>query len=81
MTDIRFTKEQNEALVQKLQAYFDEELDQDLGQFEAEFLLDFISDEIGAYFYNQGLRDARAVMENKLEAIADTLYEIEKAES
>lgn len=78
MTEIKFSKEQNELIIRKLQVYFDEELDQDLGQFEAEFLLDFFTDEIGAYYYNQGLRDARKVMESKLEAIADTLYEIEK---
>ena len=65
-------------MVEKLQAYFEKELEQDLGQFDAEFLLDFVSKELGAYFYNRGLHDARAVLENKLSTIDEDLYAIEK---
>ena len=45
---------------------------------DAEFLLDFFAEEVGAYFYNRGLYDARAVVEQQVEAIGDALYEIEK---
>jgi len=41
-------------------------------------LLDFVSKELGAYYYNRGLHDARAVLENKLSAIDEDLYAIEK---
>lgn len=78
MSTIDFTSNEKEAMVQKLQAYFQQELDQDLGQFDAEFLLDFVSKELGAYYYNRGLHDARAVLENKLSAIDEDLYAIEK---
>jgi uncharacterized protein (DUF2164 family) len=78
MSTIDFTNKEKEAMVEKLQAYFEKELDQDLGQFDAEFLLDFVSKELGAYFYNRGLHDARAVLENKLSTIDEDLYAIEK---
>ena len=78
MCTIDFTSKEKEAMVEKLQAYFEKELDQDLGQFDAEFLLDFVSKELGAYFYNRGLHDARAVLENKLSTIDEDLYAIEK---
>lgn len=78
MSTIDFTSNEKEAMVQKLQAYFEQELNQDLGQFDAEFLLDFVSKELGAYYYNRGLHDARAVLENKLSAIDEDLYAIEK---
>lgn len=78
MSTIDFTSKEKEAMVQMLQAYFEQELDQDLGQFDAEFLLDFVSKELGAYYYNRGLHDARAVLENKLSAIDEDLYAIEK---
>ncbi|MEC8418721.1 MAG: DUF2164 domain-containing protein [Pseudomonadota bacterium] len=77
MSTIDFTSKEKEAMVEKLQAYFEKELDQDLGQFDAEFLLDFVSKELGAYFYNRGLHDARAVLENKLSTIDEDLYAIE----
>lgn len=78
MSTIDFTSKEKEAMVEKLQAYFEKELDQDLEQFDAEFLLDFVSKELGAYFYNRGLHDARAVLENKLSTIDEDLYAIEK---
>ncbi len=78
MAIVEFSKEERELLVQKVQLYFKEELDQDLRQFDAEFLLDFFSSEMGAYFYNRGLYDAHTVLEQKVEAIADAIFEIEK---
>ncbi len=78
MSRIEFSSEQRAAMVEKLQYYFDSELDQELEQFDAEFLLDFFSKEIGAHFYNQGLHDARAVFESRIEAIDDEIYAIEK---
>ncbi|TQV76497.1 DUF2164 domain-containing protein [Aliikangiella marina] len=78
MTEIKFSKEQKARLVRRIQLYFQEELDQELGQFPAEFLLDFFTEEIGPSFYNQGLYDAQAVFESKMEGIAEAIYEIEK---
>ena len=65
-------------LVGKIQRYFEEELDQTIGQFDAEFLLDFVSEELGACFYNRGLYDAQAILEKRLESISEAIYEIEK---
>ncbi|CAH0529542.1 DUF2164 domain-containing protein [Vibrio hippocampi] len=73
------TKKRNE-LVIELQNYFADELSQDLGQFDGEFLLDFIITKMGPAFYNQGLNDAKQVVERKLLDISDEIYEIEKEE-
>lgn len=78
MSKIEFSSSQKNVIVQKIQRYFQEELDQELGQFDAEFLMDFFSKEVGAYYYNQGLHDAQAMIEKQLESIADAIYEIEK---
>jgi uncharacterized protein (DUF2164 family) len=78
MSDIEFTKEEKDLIVQKIQMYFHEELDSEIGQFDAQFLLDFFTEEVGSYFYNRGLYDARAIMEKRVEEIADSIYELEK---
>lgn len=78
MSKIEFTHQEKEAMVSKLQSYFEQELDQDLGQFDAEFLLDFFSKEMGAYYYNRGLHDARAIFEERVRTIDDDIYAIEK---
>ncbi|WP_285163005.1 DUF2164 domain-containing protein [Shewanella goraebulensis] len=78
MSKIEFTAEQREMMVHKIQTYFEDELDQDLGQFDAEFLLDFFASNIGAHFYNRGLHDARAIFEARIETIDEDIYGIEK---
>ncbi len=78
MTKIVFKKEEKDRIVQKIQRYFNDELDQTLGQFDAEFLLDFFSDEVGRLYYNRGLLDAQAVLHEKAEHIADAIYALEK---
>lgn len=76
--DIRFSNDEKAILVDKLKLYFDQELNQEIGQFDAEFLLDFIGEEMGAYFYNRGLQDAQAMLESRIESITDGFYELEK---
>lgn len=78
MSQIQLTKQEQESIVAKLKTYFADELNHDLGQFEAEFLLEFLSKELGPYYYNCGLHDARAVFEERVQAIDDDLYAIEK---
>jgi uncharacterized protein (DUF2164 family) len=78
MSEIEFTNQEKESMVEKLQSYFEKELDQEIGQFDAEFLLDFFSKDIGAYYYNRGLHDARVIFESRVELIDDDIYAIEK---
>jgi len=78
VSKIEFSKEEKALIVRKLQLYFNEELKQELGRFDAEFLLDFIAEEIGAYFYNRGLQDAQAILSSRLEELGDSIYQLER---
>jgi len=78
MAAIRFSDQQKNEIVEAIQTYFEKELDQDIGQFDAEFLLDFFSEKVGPYYYNQGLNDARAILDDKLDTITESFYELEK---
>lgn len=78
MSEIKFTKEEIEIITKKIQLYFTEELDQEIGQFDAQFFLDFISQEIGPYFYNRALYDAQSILEDRLAVITEAIVEIEK---
>lgn len=80
MQDIELSTRQKSDLVEKIKTYFQKNLDQDIGQFEAEFLLDFFAKEIGVYFYNQGVRDANTLLSEKFNDLQHALYEIEQAE-
>ena len=78
MAEIEFTRDEKSIIARKIQLYFQEELEQEIGQFDAEFLLDFFAEEVGSFFYNRGIYDAQAVLEDRLQNITEALYEIEK---
>ena len=79
MAEIKFSDEEKLAIGQRVQRYVEEELDLEIGQFDAEFLLDFFAKEIGGYFYNRGLYDAQAVLEKNIEEIGESILQLEKA--
>jgi uncharacterized protein (DUF2164 family) len=81
MSEIKFTSAQKELLIHRLQQYFSTELDQDLAQFDADFLLDFFTKEMGNHFYNQGIYDAQQLLAEKLDYITDEMFQLEKPAS
>ena len=78
MSDIQFGEEEKKILVDKIQSYFHTELSEEIGQFDAEFLLDFFNREIGSYHYNKGLQDARTLIEENTQNLLQRFYEMEK---
>ncbi|KAA3614126.1 MAG: DUF2164 domain-containing protein [Calditrichaeota bacterium] len=78
MSKIEFSDQEKEVIIKKVQTYFTDELDQEIGRFDAEFLLDFFAKELGSFFYNRGLYDAQSILKDKLENINDAIYELEK---
>ncbi len=75
---IEFSKENKEEIILKIKTHFRDELNQEIGGFDAEFLLDFFVKEIGHYFYNQALTDVHALLEKQMDLMADTIYDLEK---
>ncbi len=78
MKKVEFTQQEKDILARKIQMYFREELDQELGGFDAQFLLDFFTEEIGPLWYNQGLEDAKEVMDEQMEKFSDAIYELRR---
>lgn len=78
MVEIKFTLHERAGLIEKLQSYCNDELDRELGNLEAECLLDFIAKEIGSNFYNRALYDAQAVVTDRAELLGDAIVELEK---
>lgn len=78
MARIELTKETREQLARALSRYLKQELDVEVSGFDAQFLLDFVTETLGPHYYNQGLHDAQALIKGKLELITEAVYEIEK---
>jgi uncharacterized protein (DUF2164 family) len=65
-------------VVAKLQKYFQDELQQEIGSFDAEFMLDFFSKEVGGFYYNQGLADVLKNFESKMQDVGELICQLEK---
>ncbi len=75
---IEFSKENKAEIILRIKTHFRDELNQEIGGFDAEFLLDFFVKEMGCYFYNQALTDVHALLEKQMDLMADTIYDLEK---
>ena len=78
MNDIKLTIDEKSQIVNKVKTYFSNELDQEIGGFEAEFLIDFVVKEIGPYYYNHGLSDAHSLFIERSEELGYLIQELEK---
>ncbi len=79
MAELELSKEERERLIRIIQQFSEDELDQEMGNMDAGFLLDRLIGPLGNTFYNMGLRDAGALFSRRAEDIADELYAMEKA--
>ena len=78
MQDFKLDADQKNTLVAKIKHYFDVELDQDIGAFDAEFLIDFFAKEMGVFFYNQAIADSHRLFSEKNEELGYLLQELEQ---
>ncbi|THF72656.1 DUF2164 domain-containing protein [Cohnella fermenti] len=74
---VKIPKEQKDALVRGVQAYFSDELDQEIGNLGAEQLLDYMIRELSPYLYNKALEDARHMLAQKMASLEEELYALE----
>jgi uncharacterized protein (DUF2164 family) len=78
---IAFSREARAEIVTRIQRYFNDELELEIGTIPAELLLAFFTETIGGYYYNQGLADAQAVFAKSLDGVSDTIYGLEQREA
>lgn len=72
---IELTKEETERLIPSLQKFFREELEQDLSEMRAKFLLSYFLKEIAPFAYNKGVKDSEAFFRSKVEDLTATCFE------
>ena len=72
---LELTKEETEQVIPSVQKYFREELDQELSEMRARFLLEYFQKEIAPLAYNKGVKDAEQYFRNKTEDLTGICYE------
>ena len=74
---VRLTPDLRKQAIQSIGRYLEDELEQDIGEMQAGFLLDYFLTEIAPIAYNQGVSDARRFVEEKLQDLSGTCFEHE----
>ncbi|MCF6411205.1 DUF2164 domain-containing protein [Pseudalkalibacillus salsuginis] len=66
MMGLKIPKEERDQLVKNIQGYFIDERGEEIGDLAAGLMLDFILKDVGPYLYNQGVRDAKKLVQEKM---------------
>ena len=75
--NIKLSKVRKQQLIESIKRYFEEKLDEEIGELKASLLLEFCLQEICPSVYNQAIIHARSFMEDKLSDLEDTCYQPE----
>jgi len=72
---IELTKEEIAQIIPSLQKYFREELEVELSEMRAKFLLTYFLKEIAPFAYNKGVRDVEAYLRPRVEELSGICFE------
>ncbi len=72
---IELSKEEIKEVLPSLRRYFREELEEEISEMRAKFLLDYFLKEIAPLAYNKGVRDAEMYFRGKIEDLTGTCFE------
>lgn len=72
---IKYSPEDKESAIQSIKRFFEEEIEIEIGELQATFLLEFFEEELAPIAYNQGISDAKDFLTDKLEDLDDTCFE------
>lgn len=74
----RLPKEIKDQIKEELKEYVYYERSEEIGDLAAENMLDFILKEIGPYFYNQGVKDAKEMVNQKMVNLEEDMESLER---
>lgn len=80
MAKIVLDRAVREALARKVVRELKDEFDAEIAPMDGQRLIDFLSETLGPAWYNQGLRDAQAAVQAKVDDIAEAIAGLERAE-
>ncbi len=74
---IKLDEDRKNEIVRALTGYFSSQFDEEISEFRARELVEFMLKQIGPSQYNQAIQDARKYMADKLEDLDTEFFEPE----
>ena len=75
---IELKKEQKDRLIKEVQGFFIDQRDEEIGDLQAEMLVDLLIEKAGAEIYNKALNDAWAWFRVRFDDLEADYYSLEK---
>lgn len=75
---IKLTKEQQQLMISDIQHFFMQERDEEITEFAAERVLDFVKTSLAPHFYNAAISDAKHVVEQQFSSLEDEILTLER---
>ena len=74
---IDISKDIEQRLIESIKQYYEEYMDNEIGDLKARLLLDFCLKEIGPSIYNKAIADAQTIMHEKVDDLDGSCYQPE----
>lgn len=74
----KLSKEQQQIMISDIQRFFSQERDEEISEFAAERVLDFVKESLAPHFYNAAVMDAKRVVEQQFASLDDEILTLER---
>lgn len=75
---IKLTKEQQQMMISDIQDFFAQEREEEITEFAAERVLDFVKESLAPHIYNAAIGDVRHVVEQQFSSVEEEILTLER---
>lgn len=75
---LKLTKEQRQLMIAEIQHFFSYERDEEINEFAAERVLDFVKETLAPYIYNAALSDVKYLVERQFSTLEEEIISLER---
>jgi uncharacterized protein (DUF2164 family) len=75
---IKLTKDQQKLMISDIQEFFSHEREEEISEFAAETVLEFIKARLAPHFYNAAIFDVKHVVEQQFSSLEDEILTLER---
>lgn len=75
---IKLSKEQQQLMISNIQTFFSQEREEEISEFAAERVLDFVKESLAPHFYNAAVHDVKHIVEQQYASLEDEILTLER---
>ncbi|MEH7254308.1 DUF2164 domain-containing protein [Neobacillus niacini] len=75
---IKLTKELQQLMISDIQYFFSQEREEEITEFAAGRVLDFVKESLAPHFYNAAVQDVKRVVEQQYFSLEDEILSLER---